>query len=58
MAIGTALCLGKLCISGASMLSSSFSDAPLERIRDILEAFDSGSEAFAKLRGAENGTLH
>jgi tetratricopeptide (TPR) repeat protein len=58
MAIATALCLGKLCISGASMLSSAFSDAPLERIRDILGAFDSGNEAFAKLRGAEATTLH
>jgi len=58
MAVGTALCLGKLCLSGASILSSAFSDAPLEHIRDIIEALDSGNEAFAKLRGPEAATLH
>src|SRR5271166_6010041 len=58
MAIGTALLLGKLCINGASMLSSSFSDAPVERIRDVLEDLDSGNEAFARLRGTQAATLH
>jgi tetratricopeptide (TPR) repeat protein len=58
MAIGTALCLGKLCVSCASMLGSSFSDAPLEHVRDLFEALDSGGETLGKLRGPEAATLH
>jgi tetratricopeptide (TPR) repeat protein len=57
MAIGTALCLGKLTLSCASILGSSISATPLEHVRDLFEALDSGGATLAKLREPETATL-
>jgi tetratricopeptide (TPR) repeat protein len=58
MSFGTTLCLGKLCLSCASLLTSRFSEAPLEHVRDVFEALDSGGEILDKLGGPEAATLH
>ena len=51
--VRTALCVSKLCISAASLLGVARSEQPLEHLKDIFEALESGGEAAAKLRASE-----
>jgi tetratricopeptide (TPR) repeat protein len=53
MELGSAICIGKICASAASVIGLAHSDAPLDHLKDIFEAIKSGGEAAAKLRGPE-----
>jgi tetratricopeptide (TPR) repeat protein len=53
MDLGSAICIGKICASAASILGAAHSDAPRDHLKDIFEAIKSGGEAAAKLRGPE-----
>jgi tetratricopeptide (TPR) repeat protein len=53
MELGSALCIGKICASAASVIGLAHSDAPMDHLKDIFEAIKSGGEAAAKLRGPE-----
>jgi tetratricopeptide (TPR) repeat protein len=53
MELGSAICIGKICASAASILGAAHSDAPMDHLKDIFEAIKSGGEAAAKLRGPE-----
>jgi len=45
--------VSKLCVSAASLLGVARSEQPLEHLKDVFEALESGGEAAAKLRASE-----
>jgi tetratricopeptide (TPR) repeat protein len=53
MELGSAICIGKICASAASVIGLAHSDVPMDHLKDIFEAIKSGGEAAAKLRGPE-----
>jgi hypothetical protein len=57
MSVTTVLCIGKICVSVASILGAITSDNPLEHLKEIFEAISSGVEAASKLQGPEVPTL-
>jgi tetratricopeptide (TPR) repeat protein len=52
------LCIGKICVSAASVIGTLHGDAPLEHLKEIFEAINSGGEAAKKLRGPDVPKLH
>ena len=56
MSIAGAICIGKLCASGAALLGATVGDS-FDHVKAVLEGLASGGEAASKLRGAETPTL-
>jgi tetratricopeptide (TPR) repeat protein len=57
MSLSAALCIGKICVGIASIVTAVRTEQPLDHLKEIFEAVSSGSEAAAKLRGPEVPTL-
>src|SRR5437660_11020383 len=55
--LATALALGKIAASGASIVGWAKGDKPLDHLKELFEAVGKGGEAAEKLRGAEVPTL-
>jgi tetratricopeptide (TPR) repeat protein len=55
--LATALALGKIAASGASIVAWAKGDKPLDHLKELFEAVGKGGEAAEKLRGAEVPTL-
>jgi tetratricopeptide (TPR) repeat protein len=52
------LCIGKICVSAASVIGTLHGDAPLEHLKEIFEAISSSGEAAKKLRGPDVPKFH